>query len=225
MDTTIWNPNRDYSTCQFAQPTDSIRQAAQTYRTRSVATVRTFRADMGNKGWEALAFIGHSVIVEPSGPPSEFSIGIEFYYPVFPGKTPGDDNSWDVTYADSPHNLTPECLAPNNFLCPNYPNGVLNKLLNFEKGANTVTGLRNGPGQPWYYGNSAVTLAGPPQYPGPDHKPLLLVDKISQQAKILFFGACALQPQLTQPGEVQYSCKCGTLMTPDTEPRKPDLGR
>ena len=38
--------------------------------------------------------------------------------------------------------------------------------------------------------------------PGPPHAPLLLIDKIAQQAKILFFGSCALKPQLAQPGEV-----------------------
>jgi hypothetical protein len=224
MDATIWNPNRDYSTCTFAKPTDNIHETAQTYRTRNTATVRNFHGDIDNKAWDALAFIGHSVIVEPSGPSSEFSIGIEFFYPNNPGTTPGDQSSWDVTYQQLPHTLTPECLPPNNLTCPNYPNGVQNKLLNFEKDASTVTGLRNGPGQPWNYGNSAVTLAGPPQYPGPDHKPLLLVNKISQQVKILFFGACGLQPQLTQAGEVpvflqMWDINDARYGTPETRPR------
>ncbi len=227
MDDNVWNPRRDYSTCTtWAKPSDNIHDAAQTYRTRASATVRQFWADVADtstkKGWEALAYIGHSVVVNPDVPWNEFSIGITFYYPISPGTTPGDASTWDVTYSGAPATLSPECLAPNNYCDPNKPGATpVNKLLNFEKNAQTVTGIRNGLGQPWSYANSAVTTA---LTPGPPHPPLLLVDKIAQQPRILFFGACALSPQLAQPNEMPVFVQMWDINdvsygTPETRPR------
>jgi hypothetical protein len=50
------------------------------------------------------------------------------------------------------------------------------------------------------------------------------VNKISQQAKILFFGACALSPQLAQLGEVpvfiqMWDINDASYGTPETRPR------
>ena len=202
MDDSVWNPRRtNYAACnKWSATQDKIHGAAQTYRTRSNAIVRQFRADVSDERWEALAFIGHSVVCCSASPQLNFSIGLEFYYPVNPGNTAGDDSSWDVNYTGTPSNLVWECLAPNNFCDPSKPNATpINKLLNFEKDSSKVIGLPNQVGQPWNYINSPVTTAASP---GPPHAPLLLIDKIAQQAKILFFGACALQPQIALPSDV-----------------------
>jgi hypothetical protein len=59
---------------------------------------------------------------------------------------------------------------------------------------------------PWNYHNSAVIAGTPePGEPGPpqtSRASVLLVNKLSQQAKVLFIGACAVVPKMTQTGEI-----------------------
>ncbi len=197
--TSLKNVLRNYTQnpCGNSPSPGSVSRVEQRYRLRSDATAQSFRNDL-SKPVHALAFIGHSSIVHLNQP-SEFSIGIEFYYPVAPGKNPGDVDSWDTGYT-APGNppglqiLTPECAPPDNF-CNNTSSPILNKLLPFEKNVTTVVGLSTA----WTYGNSAVTSANAP---GPPHAPILLANKIGQQARVLFFGACALTPKSALSDEV-----------------------
>jgi hypothetical protein len=50
----------------------------------------------------------------------------------------------------------------------------------------------------WTFRNEYVTGA---KTPGPAHAPVLLVDKLAPEAKLIFVGACSLKPLLAQPGE------------------------
>ncbi len=207
MDAAIWNARRDYSSSpcnqNFVVTQDQTHKASQKHRIRRTATVQQFRTDL-DEPLEAMAFIGHSVIFDPDPqhPDSskEFSIGVNFYYPVN-GQNAGDESSWDVSYVNpdgSTSPLVPECLAPQNFCTftpPNSPPQPINKLLPFEKDSSTVVGLSS----VWNYANDSVTRA---LTPGPPHAPILLANKIAQQAKILFLGACALSPQLAQGNDV-----------------------
>ena len=135
-------------------------------------------------------------------------MGILFYYPIYPALTPGDGTSWDwfyeVPWEQFPEGLFQECLAPDN-LCHTQPpqTPIQNKLLPLEKDSTNVVGL----GPNWAYHNNwaiAGTLApgGPSPQSQPSHASLLLVNKLSQQAKVLFIGACAVVPKMTKPGEV-----------------------
>jgi hypothetical protein len=195
---TLKNALRNYTqnSCGTNPPSSAAALVAEQYRLREAATAQTFRSDLG-KNLDAVAYIGHTSLAN-FGQPNEFSKGITFYYPLFDQKNPGDESSWDVLYPVSGTNtadiLAPECAAPDNF-CENQASAYLNKLLPFEKDVTSVVGL----GSSWDYRNHAATLA---VEPGPPHPPILLVNRISQQAKILFFGACALTPQSALSNEV-----------------------
>jgi hypothetical protein len=212
MDSHIWNSARNYKnnpcTNLFQQAASAKNTATQTFRLRDQALVRTFRADLGRK-LDALAFIGHAEEGPPPAfPENIFTVGILFYYPIYPNLTPGDGSSWDWSYdvpwLTLPQGLFEECVAPNNLCDTNQAQTpVLNKLLPLEKDSTTVTGL----GPAWNYHNNPAaigTLApgGPSPQSQLPHAPLLLVNKLSQQARVLFIGACAVVPKMTQPGEV-----------------------
>jgi hypothetical protein len=155
------------------------------------------------KPLDALAFIGHGSVVNYKTP-AEFSNGITFYYPLNPGKNTGDESSWDIAYPPPPgmtpppppQSLPGECQPPNN-TCDDTlsPTQEVNTLLPMEKDFNTLVDL----GGAWNYINSFVT--GSPT-PGPPHAPLLLVDKLAGQAKVIFIGACSLKPPLAQANEL-----------------------
>jgi len=222
--TSLKNALRNYvlNPCSTNPSLLAPNQVAQSYRLRSDAIAQTFRKDL-NESLDALVFIGHSSVINLNQP-SEFSNGIEFFYPVYPGKNPGDESSWDILYnvpGDPRYTeiLAPECAAPDNF-CVNSSSTYLNKLLPFEKDSSTVAGL----GSIWNYYNHGATLDITPGEPGPLHAPLLLVNRISQQAKILFFGACALSPKLAQPNEVpvflqMWDISDARFGTPETRDR------
>ena len=180
-------------------PSDPTAKVNQLYKTRQQATVQAFRADV-NKPLDALAFFGHSSVIN-DGMPQVFSVGINFYYPIAPGMNPGDTATWDhdyffndITGVGSATPLNSECF-PQDGTCGTGPHPVVNKLLPLEKDANTVQNL----GAVWQYGNDEVTTSNDPP---PAHRSTLLADKLVQQAKILFFAACDLKPPLAQPGEV-----------------------
>jgi hypothetical protein len=182
-----------------AVPSDPTARVNQLYKTRQQATVQAFRADV-NKPLDALAFFGHSSVIN-DGMPQVFSVGINFYYPIAPGMNPGDTATWDHDYfpndvigSGTPTPLSPECF-PQDGTCGTGPNPIVNKLLPLEKDATTVQNL----GAVWQYGNDEVTTSNDPP---PAHRSILLADKLVQQAKILFFAACDLKPPLAQPGEV-----------------------
>lgn len=76
----------------------------------------------------------------------------------------------------------------------------------------------------WDYRNHGATLDITPNAPGPPHAPLLLVDKITQQAKILFFGACTLEINSAQPNDVpvfvqMWDINDARFGTPETRDR------
>ena len=76
-----------------------------------------------------------------------------------------------------------------------------------------MTGL----GPKWNYHNHASivgTLApgGPSPQSQPPHAPLLLVNKLSQQSKVLFIGACAVVPKMTQTGELPLFLQMWDIM-------------
>jgi hypothetical protein len=199
--TSLKNALRKYTQnpCTTNPPATAPNQVAQQYRLQSSAIAQNFHADL-TRDLAALAYFGHSSLAN-FGQPSEFSKGITFYYPVNPNKLPRDESSWDIGYNVPGSNppsvdiLAPECAAPNNF-CFNPPTmNYLNKLLPFEKDVNTVTALSS----IWTYRNYAPTFA---IQPGPPHAPILLVNKVAQQAKILFFGSCALTPQSALSNEI-----------------------
>ena len=181
-------------------PAGQIARVNAQYVLRQAATVQGFRAAFNQK-LNAIAFIGHGIGVHLDQP-NEFSYGINFYYPLAPGKNPGDESSWDTLYPPpngilvKPQALPSECKPPNNTCDPKLPpTEETNALLPMEKDSSTVQGL----GQQWNYTNDYFTTA---TTPGPPHAPLLLVNKMFPDANIFFIGACAVNPTLAKPGEV-----------------------
>jgi hypothetical protein len=202
MDSNIRNKSLiQYSGGCTAPSNHAVRVDAQ-YLLREAATAEAFRSALRQK-LDAVAFIGHSV-VEHINQPNEFSYGINFYYPLWPGTNPGDQGSWDIEYnnvlpdgAVQFQELNHECRPPNS-LCdgtiqPQTPKQ--NALLPLEKQQSTVSGL----GLPWNYANDLVTTA---TTPGPPHARWLLVNKVFPDAHVLFIGACSLNPSLANHGEV-----------------------
>jgi acyl carrier protein len=100
-----------------------------------------------------------------------------------------------------PESLPEECLAPNNTCDTDKPyTKPLNTLLPIEKNFNTVTWSPLAGGVDpvnWHYDNDLFTTQ---DQPGPSHS-FLLVDKLVPDAKVIFIGACALNPAFTKPGE------------------------
>jgi hypothetical protein len=186
--------------------TKSIR-VNQHYNVRNNATVQQFRSDL-EKQVDAVAFLGHSnyATIDVGNGPQNYSIGINFYYPLSPGKNPGDVSSWDIDYPCTPigmcipEQLTSECTPPTSITVCNGPNGPppVNKLLPLEKDTATVTGLTD---PVWRYTNEVVTTS---DTPGPPHRPSLLANTLAVNAKVMFVGACYLIPggQILSHGQV-----------------------
>jgi hypothetical protein len=179
----------------------------QHYNIRSAAIVQTFRADL-SKPHDAVAFIGHNANAsfDNGGGLKNFSYGLNFYYPLSPGKNPGDVSSWDINYLCAPvgdcyppsEPLLSECPPPTLSEACNGPNAPppTNKLLPLQKDVTTVVGFPQR-----MYGNDYVATS---DTPGPPHRPILLVDKLAVNAKVIFAGACYLIPegQLLTNGQV-----------------------
>jgi hypothetical protein len=196
MDKLVSNTAGTYNT-NCPAPSNKSARVTQHYRIREKAIVQTFREDIA-RPLDAIAFVGHSE-VQNLGQPNEFSYGVMFYYPNFPGKNEGDESSWDVEYPDPSgsglyERLAPECF-PESTQCGQTVQPE-NKLLALIKDRATVKNLDM---TIWDYSNDFAAIAS---QPGPPHKRLLLADKLTQQAKVMFFGSCAVKPQLAHANEV-----------------------
>jgi len=152
-------------------------KAFQRFHDGNSARVQVFQSEL-NRPLDAIAYIGHSLDAN-EGTPYQFSFGITFYYPNSNPPFADPNAPWDVLYPNG-DTLPPE---PNNW--------GDHKLVSLEKDVSTVLGLNSDPN--WEYRNSAWTQ---------QHPSLLLGDKLAPQAKIVFFGACSLNPGFGYPGEV-----------------------
>jgi IPT/TIG domain-containing protein/Big-like domain-containing protein len=158
-----------------ANPPGSAK-AIQQFHDGNNARVQMFQSEM-NRPVDALAYIGHSIAANP-GTAYEFSFGITFYYPIANPPLADPNAPWDILY-------------PNGDTLPFEPVWQDRKLVSMEEDVNTLTGLSSDPN--WQYFNSAWTQG---------HPSLLLVNKVAPQAKIMFFGACSVNPGFGFPGEV-----------------------
>jgi hypothetical protein len=163
-------------------PTPANARAIQRFFGGNDAQVQKFRGEL-SRPLDALSFVGHGV-VKNEGESSEFSYGLWFYYPAsnppFADPTAPFDKIYN--YSDANGNQVTQTL-------PYEPNWNDHKLLSLEEDATKLVGLSSS----WRYRNSQWAI----EYPS-----FFLAGKLAPQAKIMFFGACSLNPSFGFPGEI-----------------------
>jgi hypothetical protein len=160
---------------------DSNPVVIQKIYNRETATVEAFRYQVV-RDVDLIGFVGHSTTEHFDDKNKEFSKGILFFYP-----NDGPLNK-AYFYPDDP-------FGPGFFLQEeptDEGSGITspNVLMPLEKFSGANIGLSD----LWAYRNHPVTYAFPEK--------LWVTNPVLTQAKVLFFGACALNPTFRLPNEV-----------------------